>query len=122
MTDLVTRDEATGLVLGGPENIQKAWRMLAGSATTAVETLVRVMTTSENDAAAVAAANSLLNRTGLTTSQEITFRAVPAEYDQAASTDTHTPPSEIIARRLAELAASDEAIDAEIVEATFVDE
>lgn len=105
---------------GGPSDIQDAWRMLAGSAATAVETLVRVMTTSENDAAAVAAANSVLNRTGLTTNQEITFRATPAEFDQMGPTDVHTPASEVIARRLDELAAADEALETEIIDAEIV--
>ena len=107
---------------GGPEDIQAAWRQLAGSASTAVETLVRVMTTSENDAAAVAAANSVLNRTGLNTNQDITFRAVPAEFDQVGPTDTHIPPSEVIARRLDELAMADEDFEAEIIDAQLVDE
>lgn len=107
--------------LGGPEDIQRAWRMLAGNATTAVETLIDVATTSENDAARVAAANSILNRTGLSTNQEVSVRVIPAEYDQVGPTDTHIPPSEIIARRLAELAESDEVLEADIIDAELMD-
>lgn len=105
---------------GGPEDIQNAWRALAGNAETAVETLVRVMTTSENDAAAVAAANSVLNRVGLSTNQEMTVRVVPSEFDQVGPTDTHIPPSEVIARRLAELAAADEELEGEVIDAELV--
>ena len=105
---------------GGPDDIQTAWRMLAGSAPDAVAALHRIATTSENDSAAVAAANSILNRTGLTTNQEVTVRTVPAEYDQVGPTDAHVPPSEVIARRLAELAAADEVLEGEIIEADIV--
>jgi hypothetical protein len=112
--------------LGTPEDIQKAWRMLAGGASHAAQTLVDISRFGRSEVARVQASMTILDRVNLGTRSDIVVRAVPAEFDQAASPDDSVSPTELLKRRLAQLAAAElepaesdtefgDVIDAEIV-------
>lgn len=106
---------------GTPEDIRNAWRRLAGGANIAAEALIEVAQYGRSDFARVNAATAILDRIGLGTSQEVTVRAMPAEFDQAAAVDTHISPAQVIRNRMKLLASQtpvapgDEVLDAEIV-------
>ena len=114
--------------LGDPKDINRAWRMLAGGAEVAVKALIEVAEFGRSDFARVNAATAILDRVGLGTSQEVTVRAMPAEFDQAAAVDTHISPAQVIRNRMKLLASQtpvppgEEVLDAEIVSESEVTE
>lgn len=109
---------------GGPENIQNAWRRLAGGAEVAAKALIEIARTGESELARVQASQAILNRVGLQTNSDITVRVIPAEYDALGPSDSHALPSTIIRERMAALRAGrkdpvqdeDVIVEAELVE------
>jgi len=112
--------------LGGPSNIQDAWRILAGGSTVAAATLVEISKHGKSEASRVAASKTVLEFVGFGGRDVIPVRIVPPELDpMATEADGRTPASQIVASRMALLAAepaydpitdTGEVIDAELVE------
>jgi hypothetical protein len=112
---------------GGPSDVQEAFRILAGGSVNAAIALLDVIDNSESDGARVQAAQALLDRVGLSARQQIDHHhSLPPEWNPLSSGEVVNP-SEIIARRLAELAAP-RAVDLmdgpepEIVDAVLVED
>jgi hypothetical protein len=92
---------------GGPEDIQTAWKILAGGAPVAAAALVDIAEHGKSEVARVQAATAVLDRVGLATPKErpqVTFAVIPKEFDQAGITQQISP-AEVIRGRLKELSA-----------------
>lgn len=90
---------------GGPEDIQTAWKILAGGAPVAAAALVDIAEHGKSEVARVQAATAVLDRVGLATPKErpqVTFAVIPKEFDQAGITQQISP-AEVIRGRLKEL-------------------
>lgn len=111
--------------LGGPSDIQDAWRVLAGGATIAANALVYIADRGRSESSRVAASKTLLEMVGFGGREVVPVRVVPSQFDPTASeTDGRTPASQIVRERMAQLAAPDYnpndddviVVDAEIVD------
>lgn len=117
---------------GGPEDLQDAWRIIAGGAPKAARALIHVAEKGRVEAARVAAAKTLLEFAGFGSKDVPVIRILPPQFDQAApKSETRISPAEQIHARmellkkpafdpqasdLADLVADIEVVDAEIVE------
>lgn len=124
MSTAVSVPDSMNPDFGGPTHIQEAWRRLAGGAPAAVKALLDVAENSESDTARVMAAKAVLDRVGLGAGPEIVVQTVPAEFDRAASSSEHVPPSVTVQRRLQQLreaARQPFDDDSDVIEATIVE-
>lgn len=96
-------------VAGGPDDIQDAWRLLAGGAPIAANALIDIAENGKSEVARVQASTAILDRVGLAPPKEIHFRVVPQEYDQKGDV-LQLSPAEIIRNRLAELKGPTQAL------------
>lgn len=90
---------------GGPEEIQDAWRILAGGAPTAAAALVDIATYGKSEVARVQASTAILDRVGLATPKErpdVYFTVVPKEFGEHNLTQQLSP-AEVIRKRLKDL-------------------
>lgn len=90
---------------GGPDDIQTAWKILAGGAPVAAAALVDIAEHGKSEVARVQAATAVLDRVGLATPKErpqVTFAVIPKEFDQAGITQQISP-AEVVRSRLKEL-------------------
>jgi hypothetical protein len=114
-----------GEYLGGPVDIQKAWRKLAGGSPEAADVLMDVAKYGRSEIARVTAASRWLSIVGLGEKSEVngTIRVIPQEFTEDDSAG-EIPVSDQIRKRLAEQKAAFEQrhqeemgiIDAEIVD------
>lgn len=92
--------------LGGPEDIQTAWKLLAGGAPTAAAALVDIAEHGKSELARVQASTAILDRVGLATPKErpsVTFAVIPKEFDQVGIGAQQLDPAEVVRARLKEL-------------------
>lgn len=95
--------------LGGPEDIQTAWKLLAGGAPTAAAALINIAENGKSELARVQASTAILDRVGLATPKErpsVTFAVIPKEFDQIGIGAQQLDPAEVVRSRLKELAAA----------------
>jgi hypothetical protein len=93
--------------LGGPEDIQTAWKLLAGGAPTAANALVHIAEHGKSELARVQASTAILDRVGLATPKErptVTFNVIPKEFDSTTLGTQQLDPAEVVRSRLKELA------------------
>lgn len=90
--------------LGGPSELQTAWQMLAGGATSAAAALLDVVENSPVPGARVRAAQLVLEMTGFRSAD--TVPVLPAEFDEAKVQVAGDSPAERIRRRMDALAAA----------------
>lgn len=89
--------------LGGPEQIQTAWQLLAGGAPKAAKALIAIASHGKSEIARVQASSAILDRVGLIGKPEVQIAVVPQQFlEQGAS----SPESlvEIVRKRLEVLA------------------
>lgn len=127
MTAAVPDDEAHGVRLGGPLDLQKAWRMMAGGAPEVVGLLMDITRNSPNDSTRVAAGLGLLKMGGFGGSDVVPVRIVPQQYDQAAGTgDGKDPVGKRLEARWEKLREADQPAvipdDDEVVDAVLVED
>lgn len=94
--------------LGGPEDIQTAWKLLAGGAPVAAAALVDIAENGKSELARVQASTAVLDRVGLATPKErpsVTFAVIPKEAQEYGITQQISP-AEVIRARLKELGPS----------------
>jgi hypothetical protein len=92
---------------GGPEDIQTAWKILAGGAPVAAAALVDIAENGKSEIARVTASTAILDRVGLATPKErpsVTFNVIPKEAQEYGITQQLSP-AEVIRARLKELGA-----------------
>jgi hypothetical protein len=94
---------------GGPEDVQTAWKILAGGAPVAAAALVDVAENGKSEVARVQAASAVLDRVGLATPKEVHFRVVPAEAEEFGI-DQKLSPAQVIRARLKELQGPTQAL------------
>jgi hypothetical protein len=97
----------TSGVLGGPDDIQTAWKLLAGGAPTAANALVHIAENGKSELARVQASTAILDRVGLATPKErpsVTFAVIPKEFDSHGVGTQQLDPAEVVRSRLKELA------------------
>jgi hypothetical protein len=90
---------------GGPEDIQTAWKILAGGAPVAAAALVDIAENGKSELARVQASTAVLDRVGLATPKErpsVTFAVIPKEAQEYGITQQISP-AEVIRSRLKEL-------------------
>lgn len=93
--------------LGGPEDIQTAWKLLAGGAPTAAGALIHIAEHGKSELARVQASTAILDRVGLATPKErpsVTFAVIPKEFDQVGVGAQQLDPATVVRARLKELA------------------
>jgi hypothetical protein len=98
-----------GGTLGGPDEIQTAWKLLAGGAPTAAAALVDIAEHGKSELARVQASTAILDRVGLATPKErpsVTFAVIPKEFDAIGIGAEQLDPAEVVRSRLKELAAA----------------
>lgn len=121
------RSEEYGRRLGGPLDLQRTWRMMAGGAEGIAHALMSIAEDPDcPPAARVQAGSTVLKMVGFGDHDQVTVRHIPAEFDQAAGLDAGTRTSRsIIDQRMADLRAASlppaEPEDSEIIEAELVD-
>jgi hypothetical protein len=94
---------------GGPDEIQTAWKILAGGAPVAAAALVDIAENGKSEIARVQASQAVLDRVGLATPKErpsVTFAVIPKEFDSVGIGAQQLDPAEVVRSRLKELAAS----------------
>lgn len=87
---------------GGPEDIQTAWKILAGGAPIAAAALVDIAENGKSEMARVTASTAVLDRVGLATPKErpsVTFNVIPKEAQEYGITQQISP-AEVIRNRL----------------------
>jgi hypothetical protein len=102
-----TPDGKSPAVQGGPDDIQTAWKLLAGGAPTAASALVHIAENGKSELARVQAAAAILDRVGLATPKErpsVTFAVIPKEFDHVGIGAQQLDPAEVVRSRLKELA------------------
>jgi hypothetical protein len=91
---------------GGPDDVQTAWRILAGGAPTAAAALVDIADHGKSELARVQASQAILDRVGLATPKErpmVSFTVIPKEFNEAPLMEQLSP-AEVVRQRLKELA------------------
>lgn len=96
-------------VSGGPDDVQTAWRLLAGGAPTAANALVGIAKYGRSEVARVQASTAILDRVGLAPPKEVHHRVVPVEFDSKGDVQQLSP-AEVIRNRLAELKGPTQAL------------
>jgi hypothetical protein len=97
---------------GGPDDIQTAWKILAGGAPTAAAALVHIAAEGKSEVARVQAATAILDRVGLATPKErpqVTFAVIPHEFDESP-TIGQLSPAQVIRQRLKDLGGPTKAL------------
>jgi hypothetical protein len=132
LTDIARRVRDTS-DHGGPEDLQDAWKIIAGGAPIAARALIRIADKGRVEAARVAAAKTLLEFAGFGSKEIPVVRVLPPEYDQAApKSENRVPAAQQIRERMALLqkpafdpaaadladlvSEGDEVVEAELVE------
>jgi len=93
---------------GGPEDIQTAWKILAGGAPVAAASLVDIAENGKSEMARVTASMAVLDRVGLATPKErpsVTFAVIPKEAQEYGITQQISA-AEVIRDRLKALGAA----------------
>lgn len=93
--------------LGGPDEIQTAWKILAGGSPVAAAALVEIAEHGKSELARVQASTAILDRVGLATPKErpsVTFAVIPKEFDSVGIGAQQLDPAEVVRSRLKELA------------------
>jgi hypothetical protein len=91
---------------GGPQDIQTAWKILAGGAPVAAAALVDIAEHGKSELARVQASQAVLDRVGLATPKErpsVTFHVVPKEFNEVGIGAQQLSPAEVIRGRLKKL-------------------
>jgi hypothetical protein len=91
---------------GGPQDIQTAWKILAGGAPVAAAALVDIAENGKSELARVQASQAVLDRVGLATPKErpsVHFTVIPKEYEEHGIGPTQLSPAEVIRGRLKKL-------------------
>lgn len=91
---------------GGPQDIQTAWKILAGGAPVAAAALVDIAEHGKSEIARVQASQAVLDRVGLATPKErpsVTFHVVPKEFNEVGIGAQQLSPAEVIRGRLKKL-------------------
>lgn len=101
-------DDGTKLpaVQGGPDDIQTAWKILAGGSPVAAAALVEIAEHGKSEIARVQAAQAVLDRVGLATPKErpsVVFSVIPKEFNEIGIGAQQLSPAEVIRDRLAAL-------------------
>jgi hypothetical protein len=94
-------------VQGGPEDIQTAWRLLAGGAPVAAAALVDIAEHGKSELARVQASTAILDRVGLATPKErptVIFPVIPEEFGKIGIGAEQISPAEVVRSRLKKLA------------------
>lgn len=94
---------------GGPQDIQTAWKILAGGAPVAAAALVDIAENGKSEIARVQASQAVLDRVGLATPKErpsVTFHVVPKEFNEVGIGAQQLSPAEVIRGRLKKLGSS----------------
>jgi hypothetical protein len=92
---------------GGPDDIQTAWKILAGGAPIAAAALVDIADHGKSEVARVQASQAILDRVGLATPKErpqVTFAVIPKEFQETLMGPEQLSPAQVIRNRLKELA------------------
>lgn len=91
---------------GGPDDIQTAWKILAGGSPVAAAALVHIAEHGKSEIARVQASQAVLDRVGLATPKErpsVVFSVIPQEFNEVGVGAQHLSPAEVIRDRLAAL-------------------
>ena len=98
---------------GGPDDIQSAWKILAGGAPVAAAALVHIAGEGKSEVARVQASQAILDRVGLATPKErpsVTFAVIPKEFSETLVGAQQLTPAEVIRGRLKELSGPTQAL------------
>jgi hypothetical protein len=91
---------------GTPDDVQTAWKILAGGAPICAASLVHIAEHGKSELARVQASQAVLDRVGLATPKErpsVHFTVIPKEYDEHGIGAAQLSPAEVIRHRLVEL-------------------
>lgn len=95
--------------LGGPIEVQTAWKVLAGGSPVAAQALVDIAAKGKSETARVMASTAILDRVGLAPPKEVHYRVVPVEMEDHP-TIGQLSPAEVIRKRLKDLQAPTQAL------------